>query len=382
MIEIDLNEFRPKKALRKEEPTLLPRTSFLNLSKIDFKSKEWSSNRKQHFFQDLAILLESGVDLSISLQVLIESSHSAIEKRVFEQLSSSLLKGISFAEAMKMTQKFSAYEYHCVRIGEEKSRLHEILAELATYHTNRIAQKRKIISAFSYPVIVIITAIVAVIFMLSYIVPMFQDIFTRFNKPLPALTLFVIGISKNLKFIILTIVLISCTLLITHLLNRNKMMYQKLISSLVLSTPILGKLLIQVQLAKFCLIMELLLSAKTQIIESLSLSVSIVKFYHFKHAVQEISKDILNGKSLSDSMKNFKIFDARMIALLAVAEEINQLETIFKQLKEQYNKNVEYQSSILNNVLEPVLILFIGFFVGIILISMYLPIFQISSSIM
>lgn len=381
-MEIDLNQIRPKKVLRKEKVTLFACSFLFNLSNVNFKSKEWSSNRKQHFFQDLAILLESGVDLSIGLRVMLDSTHSAVEKKVFEQLSSSLFKGISFAEALKITQKFSAYEFHCVRIGEEKSRLHEILGELATYHTNRIAQKRKIISAFSYPVIVIITAIIAVIFMLSYIVPMFQDIFTRFNKPLPALTLFIISISRNLRFIILINLLISCTLLIIHLLNRKKVMYQKLISSLVLSTPILGKLLIQVQLAKFCLIMELLLSAKTQLIESLSLSESIVKFYHFKHAVQEISKDILNGKSLSDSMKNFKIFDARMIALLTVAEEVNRLEVVFKQLKEQYNKNVEYQSSILNNVLEPLLILFIGFFVGIILISMYLPIFQISSSIM
>ena len=156
----------------------------------------------------------------------------------------------------------------------------------------------------------------------------------------------------------------------------------KLISTIVLSIPVFGKLIRQIQLAKFCLIMELLLSSKTHIIESLNLSESIVKFYHFREAIKQISANVLKGKSLSESMMNFKIFDARMIALIKVSEEVNQLEKVFKQLKEQYNKDVEYQSGVLNNVLEPVLILFIGLFVGLILISMYLPIFQISSSIM
>jgi type IV pilus assembly protein PilC len=107
----------------------------------------------------------------------------------------------------------------------------------------------------------------------------------------------------------------------------------------------------------------------------------MVDFYPLQSALMNIEKDIIQGKELSESLSNYPIFDKKMISLLKVAEQTNQNEYIFDRLTQQYNEDIQYQSKLLSTVLEPLIIVFLGALVGIILIAMYLPMFKLSTVI-
>lgn len=352
----------------------------LSFKRSEFKS--FNNKKKQVFYNDLSVLLSSGINLVSALGLVAEGFKSDKDKKVINHFISELTEGKSFYEILKNTKQFSPYEYYSIKIGEETGKLKNILVELSNYTNGRIQQKRKVISAFSYPFIILLTAIVAIAFMLNFIVPMFEDIFKRFGKELPMLTKMVIKFSQNFSFYFTIFIILSTIVFLINKILQDNYKYKLLTSTLLLKIPVFGILIKKIILARFSLTMELLLSAKTPLIESIKLSKNMINLYVFKDALSKIEKDIYSGESLHDSMKKFKIFDLRMLALINVAEEVNQLENIFKQLKEQFNNDIEYQTGIISSIMEPMLIVFIGLFVGIILISMYLPIFQMSTSIM
>lgn len=342
----------------------------------------FSNKKKQVFYNDLSVLLSSGINLVSALNLVSNGFKNEKDKKQIKHFVSELTNGVSFYEILKNTRKFSPYEYYSIKIGEETGKLKEILTELSGYINGRIEQKRKVVGAFSYPFVILLTAIVAIAFMLNFIVPMFEEIFQRFDKELPLLTKMVIKISENFSTYttVFTVIILSL-ILINFLLKKNEK-NQLITSTALLKIPVFGVLINKITLARFCLTMELLLSAKTPLVESIKLSRNMIGLYIFRDALSKIEKDIYAGISLHDSMQKFKIFDIRMLALIKVAEEVNKMEDIFKQLKEQFNSDIEYQTGIISSIMEPMLIVFIGLFVGMILVSMYLPIFQISTSFM
>jgi len=124
-----------------------------------------------------------------------------------------------------------------------------------------------------------------------------------------------------------------------------------------------------------------LLGAKTPMLKSIQLVRQMIGFYPFERALEAIEKGILRGDPLHKGMQKSKLFDARIISLTRVAEEVNQLDSMFTRLGSQYSDELEYRTSMINNLLEPVMIIFVGGLVAFILIAMYLPLFQLSSSV-
>ncbi|OFY33355.1 MAG: general secretion pathway protein GspF, partial [Bacteroidetes bacterium GWF2_38_335] len=279
------------------------------------------------------------------------------------------------------TGKFSAYEFHSLQIGEETGRVTEVLSELAKYFNKKIKQKRQLVSAFSYPVMTLFVAIAAVVFMMNFVVPMFMDIFKRFGGELPALTKLVVDTSRafgqNIGWI--TFVIIAAVILMYT--QRKQIWYRKAVSTIILKTPLFGDIINKVYLARFCQSMSLLISARTPIINAIELVRKMISFYPYEIALEKMQKDIMNGMSLHESMKQFPIFDKRTISLIKVAEEVNKLDSVFERLNKQYSEEVEHRVGVMSSFLEPVMIIFVGLFVAIILVSMYLPMFKLSTTV-
>jgi len=126
--------------------------------------------------------------------------------------------------------------------------------------------------------------------------------------------------------------------------------------------------------------MYLLLRSRIPLIEALGLVREMLCFYPLEYSLSFISDEIMHGSSLNRSMGHFRIYEKRMVSMVKVAEETNQLDLIFRNLEKQYNSEIEQKTEIIGNLLEPVLIIFIGLFVGLILVSMYLPMFKLSTS--
>ena len=311
----------------------------------------------------------------------MDEQKSEQDKNLFKTLKTDVIAGSGLSDAVKRTGKFSTYEYYSLRIGEESGRIKDVLADLSLFFSKKIKQRRQLTSALTYPILVIITAIFAVGFMLNFIVPMFMDVFKRFNGEMPALTKTIISISLFFKAWSWLLFLALLTIIVTILSVRKKKYYRARSSAIMIRMPLFGDVVKKIYLTRFCQSMALLLGAKTPMLRSLQLVKHMIGFYPFEKALEIMESDVLHGKLLHQSMAQFSLFDTRIISLVRVAEEVNQLDIIFAKLNNQYNDELEHHIGMLSSLLEPVMIIVVGLLVAVILISMYLPLFQLSSSV-
>lgn len=368
---------RTKAKTQKEGSSVM---DFLNRDISLFGSKI-SDKKKERFYSDLGILLSSGIDIKTSLELVVEDQKKDKDKTFFEKIKDNVLNGESLSEALLQSGKFSNYEYYSLKIGEESGQIINVLNELAQFFSKKIKQKRQLVSAFSYPIMVLVTAVVAVMFMMNFIVPMFEDVFKRFNGKLPYLTEVIIRISDVISAYAGYFFLILFSIIAFLFTQRKSNWYRNIASKIMMRMPIFGIIVKKIYLARFCQSMALLIASKTPMLRAIQLVHNMIGFYPFEKALEIIENDIMNGTSLNKSMRKFNIFDNRTISLVKVAEEVNQLDSIFERLSKQYSEELEHRIGMMSSLLEPLMIVFVGALVAVILIAMYLPLFQLSSSI-
>lgn len=353
---------------------------FLNKD-IQLGSSGITDLKKEHFYSELNILFGAGIDIKTALELIEAEQTKESDRKLFTKIREAVVNGSSLSNAMKDTGQFSPYEYYSLSIGEESGKLPEVLVELSSFFAKNIKQKRLVVGALTYPAIVFSVSIGAIFFMMNFIVPMFTDVFKRFKGgKLPYITQLIIDISNAMSAYSLY-VFVGIAAFVSFLYSqRNQIWYRKLSSSLVLKSPIAGDIVQKVFLARFCHSMGLLIGAKTPMIDAIRLVKKMIGFYPIEHSLDIVEEKIFKGESLNASLSEFPIYNKRMISLVKVAEEVNQLDTIFNQLAEQYSNEVEHQTGLIGSLIEPFMIIFLGLMVAVILVSMYLPLFQLSSS--
>ncbi|KAF2518533.1 type II secretion system F family protein [Flavobacterium salilacus subsp. salilacus] len=350
-------------------------------TEITFFSSGFSNKKKQAFYLELSVLLKAGITIKEALGLIIESLKKEKDKQLLSGVLQQVINGKPFSEALYATKQFSEYEYFSLKIGEETGTTARVSKELGIFYERKNEQKRIIIAALTYPSIVLSTAVLVVIFMLSYVVPMFQDIFKQNNMELPYLTRVIVKLSEITKSYGLILFLSILLFFMVSRFLKDNYAYRKNIHLLMLKIPVVGRFISKIYLAQFTQAVTLLTSSKVPILNSIQMVTKMIRFVPLQEALTQVEANIMKGESLSESLKNNKLFDNRIISLVKVAEETNQTEYIFNQLNEQYNQEVMQQSKVLSTVLEPFIILFVGVLVAVLLVAMYLPMFQLSSAI-
>lgn len=359
------------------------KNSFENVLKkeIVLFGESFGNKKKQAFYQELAVLLKAGITIKEALTLIIESLKKKADKELIQTALDDVVNGKPFSEALSVSKSFSEYEYYSLKIGEETGTTAQVCNELGVFYERKNEQKRIIIAALTYPAIVLTTALLVVIFMLSYVVPMFQDIFKQNNVELPMLTRIIVKLSNLIKSFGIYGLLFFIIVFIVAQLFKDNAVYKKTVHYFILKIPVLGPFISKVYLAQFTQAVTLLTTAKVPMLNSIQMVKKMIRFVPLQEALEKVEISILKGNSLSVSLKQNPMFDNRIISLVKVAEETNQTEYVFKQLNEQYNQEVVLQSKIMTTVLEPFIILFVGIIVAVLLIAMYLPMFQLSSAI-
>ncbi|MHC0439225.1 type II secretion system F family protein [Flavobacterium sp. 3-210] len=344
-------------------------------------SKKLSDKKKEIFYRELGMLLKSGVDFKKALEILSNQSSNNFEKEIILEIKEKVISGRSIYESIKETNQFSAYEYYSIQIGEETRKLEEVLGELQKYFNRKIQMKRQIVSVLTYPAIVMIVTVLVLYFMLNKVVPMFSSVFKQFGSELPKSTQIIIKISNHSGAIFTLFFGTLIGFVILHTLLKEKQFYKAFTSKAVLRIPYFGNLIRKIYISRFCQAMNLLTTSKTTLINSLSLTAKMIGFYPIEIAIQDIKDDITRGASLHESLKKHEVFENKMVSMVEVAEQVNQLETMFERLTEQYNEEISHQTKMIGVILEPMIIIVIGIIVGVIMVSMYAPMFDLSKII-
>lgn len=340
------------------------------------------SNKKKHtFYLELGVLLKAGITMKEALTLIIESFKKKADKEMLEKILHEVVNGKSFSTALYASKQFSEYEYYSLKIGEETGTTARVCKELGVFYERKNEQKRIVVAALTYPGIVLSTAVLVVIFMLNYVVPMFDGIFRQNKAELPMLTRIIVKMSAFTQNYGWLFFLAIAAFFFANRFFKNNQTYRRTIHYLLLKIPVLGPFTAKVYLAQFTQAVTLLTASKVPILNSIQMVGKMIQFAPLQDALKKVEHNILKGGSLSESLQGSKMFDNRIISLVKVAEETNQTEYVFNQLNEQYNQEVVQQSKIMATVLEPLIIIFVGAIVGVLLIAMYLPMFQLSSAI-
>lgn len=338
--------------------------------------------KKEMIFSELYSLLSSGLDFSHAFTMLIESEANKQVKKMLENIYRSVIKGSSLGKAFEDTGLFTVLDSGVITIGEETGKLKEALEFLAKYYSSKIAQRRMIIGAISYPMIIISVAVVVLIFMIMVIVPMFEQVYARMGGEMPSITQFIISISKNFHYFFFVFALIVLSIWIVIKFNGDNEKVQAITSNIILHTPIAGMYVRKSTQLRFCRLLYLLYSSGVPLLRGIDMLSRIIQFYPYRKSFEAICEGLNRGKSISDVMESFgAIYDRKLVVLLRVGEQTNRLGQMLEKQSEDIGQELNHNLKTIGSTLEPILILLVGVIVAIILIAMYMPMFSMGSVI-
>lgn len=372
-MKIDISELQDQQSAKQSLPIDSILTKDIGLS----FSQKHSNVFLQKFYQSLHGLLDSGLDIITALTI-IENQQKKKHAQSVRIISNEIAKGAFLSKAIENTKVFHAYDSHLIAIGERTGRLIEILKELEGYYANKIKIRRMLISALSYPMLVIGVSVGVLYFMLGFLIPTFNDIYQRMSVELPAITQMMLNVSEQFttySYLLPLSVLIVITL---YLITKRNLALKAKLQAIVLKLPFVGSMLIQVQLMRFSHSMYLLLSSKIPITEALKLSSELSNVIPFKNEVDRFCDGIIAGASFSSLINNSSLFDPQYVAMIQVGEQTGTLSNVFEKLFEQKMTKMNHLTKVIGDVIEPILIVVIGGLVALVLIAMYLPMFSLS----
>lgn len=345
------------------------------------KRRRLGDKAKADLYGELHMLISAGVDPGTVLDVLMGARGPQDRgPSLYRDLRTALAQGRTLSGAFAAQGTFSSYEEQSVRLGEETGRLAEVLAELAEHFNAKVKLRRTLISAFAYPGFVMGVTFCVVAFMLRVVVPMFSDVFKRSGAELPALTRAVVRMSAwsgpAMVIMVGTIVLIAVAF--TLLKDDPRMRAARSWSSIRL--PLIGPIYRKAQFARLYRALASMLAAQLPLDRALELAIGLVDMHGLQRALEAIKEQVVRGVPLHEACAQHALFDRKDIAMIAVAEEVRQLDRIFLRLAEERTAEVQHRTSLMGSVLEPVMIVCIAVFVGVVLVAMYLPMFKLSTA--
>lgn len=351
------------------------------MMKISGKLHRFNDKKKYLFFSQLYSLLKSGLSFSRSFELLIENGNKD-ESTILQGIYDGILSGKELWVALKESGHFSDLDSGVIRIGEETGKLDRSLEFLNAYYNKKNEQRRILVGALSYPLVILTVAVLVLTFMILVVVPMFEQVYSRMGGELPKVTLFIIKLSASAPSLFTALALVIVLFLtLKHFYGKNDK-YRMLTSKILLSLPFVGDLVRMYYQSQFCRLMHLLISSNIPLLRSLQMLKDIIRFYPFSESFGNIARKIIEGGSLGDNLARYeRIYSKKLVALIKVGEETNTLDKMLFQQAADITAELEHRLKQLGNILEPLLILGIGIIVAFILIAMYIPMFKLGQTI-
>jgi type IV pilus assembly protein PilC len=351
-------------------------------TKRSFGKRQLSDKKKELFFAEMGMMLSSGVDVHAALQIVNMEFESKKEVEGLNRITEKLVSGQNLSDAIEGSNLFSPLDISVTRIGENTGQISETFRFLSDYYKRKIKQRNLITSALSYPVFVMLFAMLAVGFLLNNVVPIFSSIYQRFGGELPLVTKLVVGVSERLPIISLILLCALCVAVLSAFSFQKSANFNRITAKVLLLIPGLKNILSVNFIERFCRLMALLINSKVPLIESIGLSKEAIALLPLRSALEKVEHDLFAGLPLWVALEDCKVFPRRVILLVKMGEEINQLEGVFENLAHQYSLVQEKKLKNLGTYLEPILIIIVGILVGLILVAVYMPMFKLGGSIM
>ena len=333
--------------------------------------------------RQFAILLNSGLSIEHALNALIDQLENAEQKTIMMGVKAEVLGGRSLANSLRMFPKvFPAVYCSLIHAGEQSGSLAKVMTKLADHSDKTRELTSKIMMALLYPIIVSIVAVLMIVALLVFVVPQVVKVFESSKQELPILTKIMIASSDGLRSYgwILVLAIIITVFTFMRLLRNHE--FKLKFHRQLLQIPVAGKLLINVDVARFTHILALLLASGVPMISALEAGRDTINNYMMKNAIDNAVRAVQGGVGLAIALKNENAFPPVVIHLIASGEKSGNLDHLLEQAGSHQELELSHRSQLLTGILEPVLILFMGGIVLLIVIAIMLPILNMNKMVM
>ena len=334
------------------------------------------------FSRELATLLSSGVTLIKSLDILCKQIESQVLLRTVEQIKKDVEGGYTFQSALKKHDKiFSEFWIHLVETGEASGHLPGSLDQLAGYMEESAALKKKITSAMIYPIILVCVATGAIAIFLLKIIPIFSEIFSGFNVPLPVLTQIVVNASTIARKYFLVVIGIVAAVFFILKKYVSTDIGRRQFDALKLKLPLVGPLMQEICTERFASSLSTLIKSGVPILHALEITEKTAGNKIMEQALKDVRTSVRDGKGMAQTMEDSALFSPLVVQMIGVGEEIGELGKMLDRVAVFYKERVNTFVSRLTTMFEPLVLVFMGIVVGVLVIAMFMPIFSISSAV-
>ncbi len=334
------------------------------------------------FTRQLATMIDAGLPLVQSLEILSSQQESKVFKNIIREIREDVEGGSTFAGALKKhPSTFNELYTNLVVAGEEGGILDNILTRLANYIEKSEALKKKVKSALIYPATIVGVAVIVVMILMIFVIPVFETMFKSAGQSLPLPTLIVLTISKLIKKYV--VILVPALILLFYL---GKKYYQTengraVMDRLLLKLPVFGPLFKKIAVARFSRTLGTLVSSGVPILDGLNIVSRTSGNRTVEVAILNARASIREGETIAEPLGRSKLFPPMVIQMISVGESTGALDSMLSKIADFYEEEVDIAVSNLTSLLEPFLMIFLGVVIGGVVISMYLPIFQMASAV-
>ncbi|MDP2671381.1 MAG: type II secretion system F family protein [bacterium] len=334
-----------------------------------------------NFTRQLATMITSGLPLSDSLVVLKKQTENQKMLEIITNIADDIQAGSTFSAALaKHADVFSAAYINIVKAGEASGTLDKVLQDLADNLEKEREFQGKVKGAFVYPVIILIAMALVTGIIMIFVVPKLTDLYVGLNISLPLPTLILIGLSKFLATFWWLLILVIVGLVIAYRRYRRTPQGALVIDRILMRLPVMGKLNRETSLTELTRTLGALVAAGVPILEALKISGEVATNAIHRQAVKRSATLVEKGAALSKAMAQEPEFPAILPQMVAVGEETGKMDDVLGKLSHYFEVEVEQQVKNLTTALEPIIMVVLGIMVGLLVISIILPIYSITSA--
>ncbi|WP_456092833.1 type II secretion system F family protein [Neisseria sp.] len=333
------------------------------------------------FTRQLATMMKAGLPLMQAFEIVARGHSNPSMTEMLMQVRSDVEQGSALGKSFsKYPKYFDRFYCNLVSAGESGGVLESLLDKLAVYKEKTQAIKKKVKTALTYPIAIIVVAIALIFIMMMFVLPAFKEVYANMGAELPSLTQLVMNLSDLfVDYGWIMIILLIASAFGLYKLHEKSPTFQKRIDALILRLPVFGTIVRKATIARWARTTSTLFAAGVPLVEVLDSVAGASGNILYEEATQDIRAKVTQGLSLTSSMQSTDMFPNMVIQMAAIGEESGSLDDMLNKAAEFYEDEVDNSVSRLSALMEPIIMVVLGSLIGILLIAMYLPLFNLGN---
>ncbi len=348
----------------------------------DIHTRKIKPKKLLMFFNQMGMMMRAGINLSMSMDIMIQTEKDVGMKKILQEINENLYSGFTLSQAMRNFAGFPGVYLSIIEAGEANGRIDEAFEQSALICKKGMALAGKIKSAMMYPIFLIVLVIGVIIIFTVFVIPRFKGVYDGFGAELPGITQVLLNFSDFLiNYWLITVIVVAALIFGFIMLKKNNDRFAMIVAEYLLKIPLVGPIIRQSSLARFCRLMSTLTEAGIPIHRAMALARDAVPNIFVREKVQFVLDDVQIGVTINEAMAKHPVFDSILVSMIRVGEESGMLGDSLMKMADLFETQTDESTQKLTDSMTPIMTVIIGVVVGFLVVGMYMPMFGMYSII-